>query len=521
MRDNFWDPSAGQQGLFDVWSFKGIDAIISSGLGGGSLIYANVLLRKDPKWFVEEDRVGSDGSYWTWPVGRAELDPHYDRVEQMMRAQTFPFSHPDYASTPKTIAMRDAAQRLGLDWQLPPLAVSFANPGRAPRRGEPLEVPEYGNLHGLPQVTCRMCGECDIGCNDGAKNTLDHTYLSAAKHAGAEIRTRSEVRTIEPLPDGRWRVGYVAHDPATMGRKTDTDRLPVIEIDCRRLVLGAGTLGSTFLLLKNRGALRGISPMLGQRFSGNGDLLGFMHSAKESKRRPRILDGANGPVITSAIRLPDAADERAPDARSTGTDRGAYIEDAGYPGFASWLVESTRTPHRFIRYLKFGIKRLIAQFRPSMRSNWSSAITELMGDSDFAASSLPLLGMGRDTPDGTMTVQDGFLEIDWSIESSKDYFDRVGNTMEEIAGALDAKFEPNLLTRLARVITVHPLGGVPMGRSIEEGVVDDHGRVFGLPGLYVVDGSVMPGPVGANPALTIAAFADRAADAILNEDENP
>ena len=66
MQDNFWDPSEGRHGLFDVWSFRGLDAVISSGLGGGSLIYANVLLRKDERWFVEEDRTGPDGSYWEW-----------------------------------------------------------------------------------------------------------------------------------------------------------------------------------------------------------------------------------------------------------------------------------------------------------------------------------------------------------------------------------------------------------------------------------------------------------------------
>jgi cholesterol oxidase len=67
------------------------------------------------------------------------------------------------------------------------------------------------------------------------------------------------------------------------------------------------------------------------------------------------------------------------------------------------------------------------------------------------------------------------------------------------------------------VITVHPLGGCPMDTSATPGVVDEYGRVRGVPGLRVCDGSVFPGPVGANPSLTIAAFADRVADDLIGE----
>ena len=98
----FWDPSEGLYGMFNLWSFRGIGALVSSGLGGGSLIYANVLLRKDEKWFVQEDLAG--GGYEHWPVSRAELDPHYDRAERMLNAQRYPFDHPPFDETPKTAA---------------------------------------------------------------------------------------------------------------------------------------------------------------------------------------------------------------------------------------------------------------------------------------------------------------------------------------------------------------------------------------------------------------------------------
>src|SRR5690606_12131418 len=148
---------------------------------------------------------------------------------KMLGATAFPFGAPGYPS-PKTAAMRDAADRLGLDWQLPNLAVTFAGSNGTPQPGEPIPEPAFGNLHGRTRVSCRLCGECDIGCNDGAKNTLDHNYLSAAAHQGADIRTRSEVRRIGPLASGGFSIGYVHHDPDAEGQPTKTSGLPVTEL---------------------------------------------------------------------------------------------------------------------------------------------------------------------------------------------------------------------------------------------------------------------------------------------------
>ena len=120
--------------------------------------------------------------------------------------------------------------------------------------------------------------------------------------------------------------------------------------------------------------------------------------------------------------------------------------------------------------------------------------------------------MGRDIPDGVMRLRKGHLEVDWTTTTSEAYFERVRATMRAVSDDLGATFQDNPLWWTRRVVTVHPLGGVPMGRHVAEGVCDDNGEVFGFPGLHVLDGSAMPGPVGANPSLTIAAFADRASD---------
>ncbi|WP_329257468.1 GMC family oxidoreductase [Actinoallomurus sp. NBC_01490] len=497
----FWDPAEQLYGLFDVWSFSGFDSVVSSGLGGGSLIYANVLLRKDEHWFVKEEAL-PDGGYECWPVSRAELDPHYDAVEAMLGATPYPLDHPAFASTPKTHAMQDAAAELGLDWQLPPLAVSFApEPGAAPGLGLPLADRPYGNLHGAPRVSCRLCGECNIGCNDGSKNSLDHTYLSAAKHHGADLRTLHEVRSIRPRPEGGYEVDYVVHDPQEKARK-----LPLHTISCDRLVLAAGTYGTSYLLLRDRERFPGLSQALGTRFSGNGDLLTFLLRAKD-RARIRPLDASRGPVITSTIRLPDEVDGA--------TGRGAYIQDGGYPSFVDWIVEEADVTHEIARVVRMLFERFRGFISHAPETRTSKELSELIGDGALSVSSLPLLGMGRDVPDGVLRLRGGDLDIRWSAETSDAYFTRIRATMQRIAHVLGARYADNPIWFRKRIVTVHPLGGAPMGRHPGEGVCDPWGEVYGHPGLYIADGAALPGSVGANPSLTIAALADRMSTRLL------
>jgi cholesterol oxidase len=518
MRTNFWDPTQGLYGLFDFWSFSGLSALVASGLGGGSLIYANVLLRKDERWFVKEDRRA--GGYEHWPVDRADLDPHYDSVEAMLRPQPYPFHLPPYDATSKTRAFREAAERAGLRWFAPGLAVTFANPGERPDIGEPIRE-EQPNLHGRTRYTCRLCGECDLGCNYGSKNTLDYTYLSAAKRLGADIRTGSDVRAFSPRPEGGYEIRYIQYAPEDDGRPIAIldPSTPMRTVTADRLVLAAGTLGTTRLLLRNRSAVPHISERLGTRFCGNGDLLTFAIRCRDEAGGRRVIDPGYGPVITTALRVDDLADG--------GEGRGFYLEDAGFPVFAAWLLQVAEVPRDLWRWrrvlLRFGRERLRRdRYRHTGRS---AALAQLLGESELSAGVLPMLAMGRDVPDGRMYLRHNHLCVDWrkgSRRRSRDegrsgpYFDRVRETSRQLAQALGGDFRDNPLWFLSRVITVHPLGGCPMGRNPDEGVVDSYGEVFGCPGLHIADGSVMPGPVGANPSLTIAALADRFADRLVD-----
>jgi cholesterol oxidase len=506
-RESFWDPPRGLTGMYHYWSFKGIDALVSAGLGGGSLIYANVLLRKDERWFVHEDV--NDGGYEYWPVTRADLDPHYDRVEAMVGVQTYPFEHEPYANTPKTIAFKHAAERNGLEHFHPPLAVTFANEGRPPRPGEKIEE-KLRNLHDRDRVTCQLCGECDVGCNFGAKNTLDYNYLTHAAHHGAEIRTLCDVRTLEPREGGGYAVGYADLGDPDAPAEANGRPAPQVTLTCDRLVLSAGTLGTTNLLLRNRSAFPRISRKLGTRFCGNGDLLTLAINCAEvidGNRVPRIVDPGYGPVITTTARMPDALDG--------GEGRGFYLQDAGYPQHLAWILHVLAAPKTLWNWREHGWYLVKNWLKGSPDTDVTGRIADLLESAELSAGGLPLLGMGRDVPDGRMFLRRGRLDLDWRHHKSGAYFERLRTTSRGMAHALGGRFADNPIWFLRRVITVHPLGGAPMGRFPSEGVVDPYGNVFGYPGLYVADGSVMPGPVGPNPSLTIAALSDRFADRIL------
>lgn len=503
MKNNFWDPEHQRYGMFDIWSFRGIAAITASGLGGGSLVYANVLIRKDEKWFVKEDL--NNGGYEYWPVTRADLDPHYDQVEQMLNAQPYPFNHRPYSQTHKTHALKDAAAKVGLEWSLPNLAVTFANSGKTPVTGEPIQE-AHRNLHDRTRYTCRLCGECDIGCNYGSKNTLDYNYLSAAKRHGADLRTLCKVRTFEPCEGGGYVIHYVHYNPRSGNKTNHTVR-------ATQLILSAGSLGSTHLLLKlrKRNLLPHLSSKLGTRFSGNGDLIMF------ANKTDREIDGSYGPVITSTTRVGDALDG--------GEGRGFYLQDAGYPNFINWMLETLQAPRLFWQqrvFLTHFFCSLVRGTGPT-DSNLNQEIAELFGDIQASSRFLPLLGMGRDIPDGVMSLRPDrkggeWLDIDWRKDTtiaSRDYFDRLRQTMQSVAQALGTRLMDNPTWYLNRTVAAHPLGGCPIGRNVEEGVVDDHGEVFNYPGFFIADGSVMPGPVGPNPSLTIAALADRFAGRVI------
>jgi cholesterol oxidase len=493
---NFWDPSEGLHGMFNVWSFDHMAVVVSSGLGGGSLVYANVMLEKPPEWFSQPMPGGGGDEVWSFTAD--DLADHYRRVREFLHVETMPYELADDGS-PKTIRFINASEGKGV---YAPLAVRFRDSNGNAAIGAPLPPEEtYDNIFGAPRrTTCRLTGECDIGCNDGAKSSMDHTYLSEAHSNDASIHVLTEVKTIgrrieSPTGQCLFDVEYVVHG--------DTGPQPGT-ITAKRVILAAGALGTTYLMLKNAEAL-GLTegPPLGSRFCGNGDLL----SLAEPLSPDQDFEANRGPVITAY--------------RQYDTDVRMTLQDGGVPTIVLWLLKTIDAPNVASRLFTEALGYVWKRIVDSNDNNLSADLSRILGGSPTIARSLPILTMGADVPDGRLSLnRHGILESSWSIKTSESYFAAVRHQVNALRQRMGAKLKAEAAPRIDQVITVHPLGGCPADTSRFSGVVDSYGRVHDVPGLWITDGSVFPGPVGVNPSLTIAAFASRAAEKLLEEDPN-
>jgi cholesterol oxidase len=527
MSENFWDPSAGLHGLFEMWSFSRVRALVASGLGGGSLIYANVMLPKPSQTF----EASPSNADLPWPLTADDLAAEYADAERFLEPTTLP---DEYAEAPrerggvgKTRQFMAAARAQGLDPQLAPIAVTFrAEHGQASTTARPVPGEPFGsdNLHGRPRHTCTLVGECDLGCNQGAKNSLDYTYLSRFLREGrpegdggqprAQIFTCCEATGIAPGADGGYRVSYVEHRAAravVRRRRELHDRgEPLLDPDTDEtsdhwtrtvtapvVVVAAGTFGSTRLLLSSRPRLPRLSAQLGRRFSTNGDLLTVARECRAPDGTWRNLDPTYGPVITAY-------------AEHTAGGRRLWMQDAGGPGLSAWAWQAGELP----RDLWSARALLPSLLRGRRGGRISRLVARALGSAESSAAMLPMLTMGQDSSGGRMRLEGDGLALDWDPRgASRSYFESAVALAEGFASRLGGRLGPPLAARWAPGLTAHPLGGCPMGADPRSGVVDSYGEVFGYPGLFVADGSIMPGPVGPNPSFTIAAMAGRIAKA--------
>jgi cholesterol oxidase len=226
------------------------------------------------------------------------------------------------------------------------------------------------------------------------------------------------------------------------------------------------------------------------------------------ERRGRVIEPGYGPVITSTVRVKDLLEG--------GRGRAFYVQDGGYPDSINWIMEAGDQPAGLVRAIRLVWRLLKLWLRRGGSSDIGADLARFLGPAPVSSTSLPLFAMGRDIPDGIMRLtDDDLLDVDWNKRRSNPTFEDVRRTGREIARVLDGTFKDNPPWHVGRVVTVHPLGGCPMGRHEREGVVDSYGQVFGYPGFVIADGSVMPGPVGPNPSNTIAALAHRFAERMI------
>jgi cholesterol oxidase len=514
MRDGVWDPDRQRYGPLELLKFSHVTAVISSGLGGGSLVYANVMLRKPPETFGADQANG----WREWPISYDQLEAGYAAVESRLRPTGMPYGP---SAVPKTEAFKSALAEMGLEPKQAPIAVTFApGDGEQPEPGMPLldaagEI-DTSNLHHRSRRTCTLCGDCDFGCNEGAKNTLDYNFLSefvGHPHGRKEIRTCCEALDIAgPLADGGYEVSYRQHIAARQrvelraaGEQHETD-LELLDssaaqqrtVRAKVVILAAGTFGSTRLLLASRCRLPRLSSQLGRGFSSNGDLLKFARNCRRDDGW-RDLSPSRGPVITAY-----AAAES--DGHQT------WLEDGGYPRGMEMMWQVTEAPHDLWKMRGVAWRGL----RGRLVGNVGGEYMDAIGNAHASGSMLPLLAMGRDVPGGVIALDGDSLTLDWDPNGASDgYFSFVERCTRALASKLGGDPGDRGLRKYVlpgRGTCAHPLGGCRIGKTANEGVIGTDGQVFGCDGLFVADGSVMPGPIGPNPSLTIGAISHLIAD---------
>src|SRR5579863_4796057 len=481
-----YNPLTNPLGLYDFLLYKDIGVIKGSGLGGTSLVNANVAIVPDDEVFQES----------TWPrsITRNVLQPYYGKASQMLGANP----HPRALQLLKVQALDRRAREIGTDAEALNIVVNFA--------------PSGPNAQGVLQNPCTDCGDCVTGCNVGAKNTLYMNYLPLASANGTDIFTQLRVDWVEKLAAGGWRIH---------GRRFGGLFPSGFTLDAGCVILSAGSIGTPEILL--RSGLHGLSlsPRAGTGFTGNGDFFGI---AFNSAYRTNVLGFGNhpdnpwsktnapGPTIVGAIRY----NPKLP------VDQRFTVEDLSFP-----------SPFVGAAMAAFGA----LGGEPTTVDDPADEAARLAADNPLAPyqadnalnHTMFYLVMAHDDAKGTIRLNTSFLdpggkvEIDWDGAGREPIFAIINEELRRHARTLDAHFIPNPLWNLTTtqtLITAHPLGGCPLGEEYMQGAADEFGRVFTgagavHDGLFVADGSLVPSALNVNPLLTISALSERIADRLI------
>jgi cholesterol oxidase len=468
-------------GLLQLHLLGDLAVVTGSGLGGTSLINASVTLRPDPRVFDA-----------CWPQGfladvEGLLADGFTHAERMLGAKPYP---KDLPRLRKLDALERSAAATGGRFYRPPIGISFE---------------EGVNDAGVRMRACTLCGDCATGCNVGAKHTLQMTYLPDAQRHGAELFTQVAVHHLERGEDG-WRVYY-----RLVGMGRELFDAPFQFLTAEHVILAAGTLGSTEILLRSRAAGLPLSRELGKHFSGNGDVMSFGYNldvpvnAVGQGERERPVGEPVGPTITGIIDLRDTPE----------LDEGMVIEEGSVPaalgGYlpALFAAVSPLLGEDTDEGLIDGIQEQARVAEGLVRGPYHGAIHHTQ----------TLFAMTHDDGGGELRLEGDGLRAVWPGVGRQEGYLRAEAKLRKAVEALGGTYLRNPVgARLLdnAILVTHPLGGCVMGEDAEQGVVDHEGRVFSgeegtavHEGLYVCDGAVIPRAIGANPLLTISAIAER------------
>ncbi|MGH3773384.1 MAG: alpha/beta fold hydrolase [Pseudonocardiaceae bacterium] len=466
-------------GLYDFRVNEELSVFMGCGLGGTSLVNANVSLRADRRVFDDP----------RWPEAlRADLGTlmadGYRRAKEMLKPEPLPDR---VAGLKKLQALADSSKVLPGQFYRPPINVTFA---------------DRVNHVGVEQKACTLCGNCVSGCNDAAKNTVLMNYLPDARNHGAEIFTQIAVRFVERKND-RWLVHY-----QVLGTGRERFDAPLLFVSADVVVLAAGTLGSTEILLRSAEHGLPLSEQVGTRLTGNGDVVAWSYNSDQEVNGVgwgRRAGGEVGPCITGIIDDRDQPD----------LEQGMVIEEGSIPGALANLlplafdaaarVSGVDTDSR----LQDRIQELAREAESLVYGPYRGAVRNTQ----------TYLVMSHDDGNGHAVLEQDRLRIRWPHVGDQPVFERISEALHRATEPLGGTYLTSpIWTKLLRneLITVHPLGGCVMAEDAEHGVVNHQGQVFtgtagkGVhEGLYVSDGSVIPRSLGVNPLLTISALAER------------
>lgn len=482
-------------GLYDMHVNEDISVFVGCGLGGTSLLNANVALEADARVFKLSE----------WPAEFRNnpniLSDGYAHARDMLKPTPYPDeTRPtEFPPLAKLNALKKSADKLQEPFYRPPINVNFNT--------------LQGNVNhvGVEQHPCVGCGDCMTGCNYRAKNTLIMNYLPDAKNHGAEIFTQISVRYVSRRDD-RWLVHY-----QLLNTGRDKFDAPTMFVSADIVVLAAGSLGSTEILLrsKNNGLLN-LSNQVGARFSGNGDFLGFAYNCDEKingigfGHRPPEDNGKErekvGPCITGIIDL----------RYKEPVEEGYLIEEGSIAGAFGGLLPGLLSASSAL--LGTDTDSGVRDKAKEKAREWESFV----GGPYRGAihNTQTFLTMCHEGDLGQMKLEDDRLRIHWPGVGSQPIFKTVEDKQTEATAALGGTYLQNPVANKIMgedLVTVHPLGGCVMADSADKGVVNHKGQVFsGTEGaavydtLYVSDGAVIPRPLGVNPLFTISAVAERA-----------
>ncbi|MEF3404685.1 GMC family oxidoreductase [Agromyces sp. CCNWLW203] len=473
LRRYLWAPAIGCFGVQRIHKLPHVMVLAGAGVGGGSLNYANTLYEPGPAFF--DDRQWRGLADW-----QAELAPHYATARRMLGVVA-EYPH----SGPVEQIMADAANDLGVGatFRRAPVGVWFGRPG------ETVPDPFFGG-DGPDRTGCTLCGNCMVGCRVGAKNTLAKNYLALAERLGATIEPLRTVVEVRERPGGGFDVTTV-RSGAWFGRDRRT-------VTAEQVVLGAGTWGTQQLLhrMKQSGALPRLPDALGRLTRTNSEAL----DGAVAVSVPEGLGLASGVAITTSFHV----DER------------THVENVRYgPGsnlmgmLATTLVPGGRPLHVRLGALIGGaLRHPIATLRLSSLHRWSERgiIALVMQTVDNSLT----LSLRRRFGRLVLTSAQGEGEPNPGHLPGAHLAAQAIAARLQAAGGVPAAARGSWPEVFGIPLTAHFLGGAVVSGAPEDGVVDTYHRVWGHPGLHVVDGAAMPANPGVNPSLTITAMAERA-----------